>query len=90
MDFAIHHAAVSVIDMAEPVSFYEQLGFGVELHWKDPGGDLEIAHLKLADTLLGDFLVQGSETCARDYGIPGDGLTPDRYQTLRTEGRFGV
>jgi catechol 2,3-dioxygenase-like lactoylglutathione lyase family enzyme len=36
VDFAIHHAAISAIDMAESVAFYEQFGFTVVLHWKDP------------------------------------------------------
>ncbi|MGH3870336.1 MAG: VOC family protein [Pseudonocardiaceae bacterium] len=55
MDFAIHHAAISVIDMAGSVAFYEQFGFRVVLHWKDPGGKLEIAHLKLGATYLEIF-----------------------------------
>ena len=55
MDFTIHHAAISVIDMAESVAFYEQFGFRVMVHWKDPGGELEIAHLKLAANYLEIF-----------------------------------
>jgi catechol 2,3-dioxygenase-like lactoylglutathione lyase family enzyme len=50
VDFAIHHAAISAIDMAESIAFYEQFGFRVVLHWKDPDGELEIAHLKLGAT----------------------------------------
>lgn len=55
MDFTIHHAAISAIDMAESVAFYEQFGFRVVLHWKDPGGELEIAHLKLGANYLEIF-----------------------------------
>lgn len=55
MDFAIHHAAISVLDMTESLAFYEQFGFTTKLHWKDPEGRLEIAHLKLADTFLEIF-----------------------------------
>ena len=55
MDFTIHHAAISAIDMVESVAFYEQFGFRVVLHWKDPGGELEIAHLKLSANYLEIF-----------------------------------
>ena len=43
------------MDMAESIKFYEQFGFNVVLHWKDPDGQLEIAHLKLADNYLEIF-----------------------------------
>lgn len=55
MDFTIHHAAISAIDMAMSVAFYEQFGFKVVSHWNDPDGELEIAHLKLADNYLEIF-----------------------------------
>ncbi|MDQ3763354.1 MAG: VOC family protein [Actinomycetota bacterium] len=55
MDFTIHHAAISAIDMAESVAFYEQFGFRVMVHWKDPSGELEIAHLKLGANYLEIF-----------------------------------
>lgn len=55
MDFTIHHAAISAINMAESVAFYEQFGFRVVLHWKDPDGALEIAHLKLGANYLEVF-----------------------------------
>lgn len=55
MDFTIHHVAISAIDMAESLAFYEQFGFKVVLHWKDPGGDQEIAHLKLGQNYLEIF-----------------------------------
>lgn len=55
MDFTIHHAAISAIDMAESVAFYKQFGFRVVLHWKDPHGELEIAHLKLGANYLEIF-----------------------------------
>ncbi|MGQ0773592.1 MAG: VOC family protein [Pseudonocardiales bacterium] len=55
MDFTIHHAAISAIDMAESVAFYEQFGFRVVLHWKAPDGELEIAHLKLGANYLEIF-----------------------------------
>jgi glyoxylase I family protein len=55
VDFAIHHTAISVIDMPESLAFYEQFGFTVVLHWKDPDGELEIAHLKLSDNYLEIF-----------------------------------
>lgn len=55
MDFTIHHAAISVIDMAESVAFYEQFGLRVVLHWKDPAGELETAHFTLGATYLEIF-----------------------------------
>ena len=55
MNFTIHHVAISVIDMAESVAFYEQFGFRIVLHWKDLGGELEIAHLKLGANYLEIF-----------------------------------
>jgi len=55
VDFTIHHAAISAMDMAESVAFYEQFGFRVALHWKDPDGELEIAHLKLGVNYLEIF-----------------------------------
>ena len=55
MNFTIHHAAISAIGMAESVAFYQQFGFRVVLHWKDPGGVLEIAHLKLGANYLEIF-----------------------------------
>ena len=55
MDFTIHHAAISAINMAESVAFYQQFGFGVVTHWKDPDGKLEIAHLKLGGNYLEIF-----------------------------------
>ncbi len=55
MDFSLHHAAISATDMAASVAFYEQFGFTVALHWKDPNGEQEIAHLKLGDNYLEIF-----------------------------------
>lgn len=55
MNFTIHHTAISAIDMAESLAFYEQFGFRVVLHWKDPDGKLEIAHLKLGENYLEIF-----------------------------------
>ena len=55
MNFAIHHVAISAIDMAESIAFYEQFGLRVVLHWKDPDGELEIAHLKLGANYLEIF-----------------------------------
>lgn len=55
MDFTVHQTAISAIDMAESVAFYEQFGFRVVLHWKDPDGELEIAHLKLGVNYLEIF-----------------------------------
>jgi glyoxylase I family protein len=55
MDFALHHAAISVIDMEESVAFYEQFGFRVVLRWKDADGELEIAHLKFGANYLEIF-----------------------------------
>ncbi len=51
----IHHTAISAIGMAESLAFYEQFGFRVVMHWKDPGGELEIAHLKLGENYLEIF-----------------------------------
>lgn len=55
MKFAIHHAAISAIDMTRSITFYEQFGFQVVLHWKDPSEELEIAHLKLGENYLEIF-----------------------------------
>lgn len=55
MDFSIHHAAISVNNMQDSIMFYEQFGFALALHWKDPAGELEIAHLKLRDNFLEIF-----------------------------------
>jgi glyoxylase I family protein len=55
VDFTIHHVAISSIDMAESIAFYEYFGFTVVLHWKDPDGELEIAHLKLGENFLEIF-----------------------------------
>ncbi len=55
MEFTIHHTAISAIDMAESIAFYEQFGFRAVLHWKDPDGELEIAHLKLGANYLEIF-----------------------------------
>jgi glyoxylase I family protein len=41
--------------MTESVAFYEKLGFRVVVHWKDPDGELEIAHLKLGTNYLEIF-----------------------------------
>ena len=55
MDFTLHHAAISATDMVASIAFYEQFGFEVVLHWKDPDGGQEIAHLKLGDKYLEIF-----------------------------------
>ena len=55
MDFTIHHVAISTIDMTKSLAFYEKFGFRIVLHWKDPGGELEIAHLKLGENYLEIF-----------------------------------
>jgi hypothetical protein len=38
--------------MTKSITFYEQFGFQSVLHWKDPDGQLEIAHLKLGENYL--------------------------------------
>ncbi len=55
MDFTLHHAAISAVDMAASILFYEQFGFKVVLHWKRPDAEQEIAHLKLGDSYLEIF-----------------------------------
>lgn len=55
MDFSLHHAAISAVDIAASIVFYEQFGFKVVLHWKHPDGEQEIAHLKLGDNYLEIF-----------------------------------
>jgi len=55
MRFNIHHTAISAVNMGESISFYEKFGFKLVLHWEDPRGQLEIAHLKLGDTFLEIF-----------------------------------
>jgi glyoxylase I family protein len=79
VDFSIHHAAISALDMAESVAFYEQFGFTTVLHWQDPDGQMEIAHLKLAGNYLEIF-------CYRDP-VPA----PDTAASLATDlPRIGV
>lgn len=79
MDFSIHHAAISALDMAESVAFYEQFGFTTVLHWQDPDGRMEIAHLKLAGNYLEIF-------CYRDP-VPA----PETATSLATDlPRIGV
>jgi glyoxylase I family protein len=41
--------------MAESVAFYEQFGFRVVVHWKDPHGESKIARLKLGANYLEIF-----------------------------------
>jgi len=41
--------------MSESISFYGKFGFKLALHWKDPEGRLEIAHLKLGENFLEIF-----------------------------------
>jgi glyoxylase I family protein len=55
VDFTIHHVAISAIDMTKSLAFYKKFGFRIVLHWKDPGGELEIAHLKLGENYLEIF-----------------------------------
>lgn len=55
MDFSLHHVAISAVDMAASVRFYEQFGFTVVRHWRDPGGEREIVHLKLDGNYLEIF-----------------------------------
>jgi glyoxylase I family protein len=61
VDFTIHHVAISATDMTESLAFYEQFGFRVALHWKDPDGELEIAHLKLGENYLEIFWYRDQE-----------------------------
>lgn len=53
MEFRLHHAAISVHDMAESTTFYETFGFKVITHYRDP--DLEIAQLALGENFLEIF-----------------------------------
>lgn len=55
MDFTLHHVAISAADMTTSMAFYEQFGLKVVLHWKDPDGEQEIAHLRLGDNYLEIF-----------------------------------
>jgi glyoxylase I family protein len=55
MDFTLHHAAISAVDMPASIAFYEQFGFTVVRHWKNPDGAQEIAHLKLGENYLEIF-----------------------------------
>ncbi len=55
MEFSLHHVAISAVDMVASVAFYEQFGFTVVRHWKDPDGEQEIAHLKLGGNYLEIF-----------------------------------
>jgi len=59
VNFVIHHAAISVTDIQKSIKFYEQFGFRTVLYWKDPDGELEIAHLKLAENYLEIFWYKG-------------------------------
>lgn len=79
MEFTIHHTAISSVDMAESIAFYEQFGFTVARHWKDPDGELEIAHLRLDESFLEIF----------SYREPAP--APDSAGSLATDlSRIGV
>ncbi|TCR24000.1 VOC family protein [Streptomyces sp. BK205] len=55
MEFRVHHVAISVLDIQESISFYEIFGFKVVVHYVDPDGAFEIAHLKLGESVLEIF-----------------------------------
>jgi glyoxylase I family protein len=79
VEFTVHHAAISSTDMTKSIAFYELFGFIVVLHWKDPDGESEIAHLKLGGNFLEIFWY-------RDQ-IPA----PESAKTLATDlPRIGV
>ncbi len=54
--------------MAESVAFYEQFGFRIVWHWKDPDGELEIAHLKLGANYLEIFWCRDQEPAPETAG----------------------
>lgn len=79
MDFSIHHAAISVIDMERSLAFYEQFGFRTALRWADQDAGVEIAHLALGGTFLEIF-------CYRDHAP-----APESAASLATDlPRVGV
>jgi Glyoxalase/Bleomycin resistance protein/Dioxygenase superfamily len=78
MKFSFHHAAISAIDMTKSITFYEQFGFKVVLHWKDPGEELEIAHLKLGENYLEIFWYKDHMPAPETASSPGNRSSPDR------------
>ncbi len=64
--FKIHHIAISVSNIGNSLSFYENFGFSKILYWKSEDSDLEIMHLRLDDFILELF-------CFKDFkNLPED------------------
>jgi catechol 2,3-dioxygenase-like lactoylglutathione lyase family enzyme len=67
-----HHVAISVIDLAETIAFYKNLGFRLALQWTSGDDTLRIAHMEgPGGTYLELFAYeanQGSERLVMDVG----------------------
>ena len=50
--YCISHIALSVTNLKKSLEFYEKFGFVISKSWKAADNSLEIAHLKLDETLL--------------------------------------
>lgn len=61
MNLRVHHAAISVRNLADSITFYEKLGFSQVHHYDEPDGSMKIAHLKLQGVFLELFWFRDNE-----------------------------